>query len=164
MVRIHSGVPQTAIKSRSLSAGHFDAIQKSGYSLGAIEKDFSIHGPDSRIDQIALNNLKPTLGSYRYAGQFQQRPAASRWRHAEGALVALLAAARANLPSVLVKLPDGTLERRHAVEPPSRFQQDPELGHGVQGHQNSSAPRDTVRPRRRIRMDYNQNQLRVVLL
>ena len=38
--------------------------RKSGYSLGAIEKDFSIRVPDSRIDQIALNNLKPTLGSY----------------------------------------------------------------------------------------------------
>ena len=60
-----------------------------------------------RIDQAALNTFKASLGSYRYAGQFQQRPAPADggmlkrhwWRYWQPR--------GANLPPVLVKLPDG---------------------------------------------------------
>ena len=76
-----------------------------------------------RIDRAALNSLKATLGSYRYAGQFQQRPAPADggmlkrhwWRYWQPR--------GANLGPVLVKLPDGTVERRYAVELPDHFDQ-----------------------------------------
>jgi predicted phage terminase large subunit-like protein len=74
-----------------------------------------------RINEAALNTLKATLGSYRYAGQFQQRPAPAGggmlkrhwWRYWQPR--------GANLPPVLVKLPDGGSELRSAVELPSCF-------------------------------------------
>jgi predicted phage terminase large subunit-like protein len=76
-----------------------------------------------RIDHAALNTLKATLGSYRYAGQFQQRPAPADggmlkphwWRYWQPR--------GANMPPVLVKLPDGSIERRNAVELPRGFDQ-----------------------------------------
>jgi predicted phage terminase large subunit-like protein len=76
-----------------------------------------------RIDQAMLDTFKATLGSYRYAGQFQQRPAptgggvlkAHWWRYWQPR--------GANMPPVLVKLPDGSIERRNAAELPSRFDQ-----------------------------------------
>src|SRR5713226_9664758 len=71
-----------------------------------------------RIDQAALEAFKTTLGSYRYAGQFQQRPAPADggmlkrhwWRYWQPR--------GANLPPVPVKLPDGTIEQRKAIELP----------------------------------------------
>jgi phage terminase large subunit-like protein len=74
-----------------------------------------------RINEAALNTLKATLGSYRYAGQFQQRPAPADggmlkrhwWRYWQPR--------GANLPPVLVKLPDGRSELRSAVELPSHL-------------------------------------------
>jgi predicted phage terminase large subunit-like protein len=76
-----------------------------------------------RIDEAALNTFKASLGSYRYAGQFQQRPAPADggmlkrhwWRYWQPR--------GANLPPVLVKLPNGEIERRSAVELPSCFDQ-----------------------------------------
>ncbi len=76
-----------------------------------------------RIDQAALEAFKTTLGSYRYAGQFQQRPAPADggmlkrhwWRYWQPR--------GANLPPVPVKLPDGTIEQRKAIELPNRFEQ-----------------------------------------
>ena len=76
-----------------------------------------------RIDRLALDTLKTTLGGYRYAGQFQQRPAPADggmlkrhwWRYWRPRGV--------NLPPVPVKLPDGTIEQRMAVELPIRFDQ-----------------------------------------
>jgi hypothetical protein len=60
-----------------------------------------------RLDHAALEGLKASLGSYRYAGQFQQRPAPADggmlkrhwWRYWQPR--------GANLPPVMVKLPDG---------------------------------------------------------
>jgi hypothetical protein len=71
-----------------------------------------------RIDKKTLDGLKATLGSHRYAGQDQQRPAPADggmlkrhwWRYWQPR--------GANLPPVIVKLPDGTLEQRKAVELP----------------------------------------------
>ena len=74
-----------------------------------------------RIDNAALDNLKTVLGSYRYAGQYQQRPAPAEggmlkrhwWRYWQPR--------GANLPPVPVKMPDGTIELRKAVERPDHF-------------------------------------------
>src|ERR1051326_6621654 len=76
-----------------------------------------------RFDQAALDGFKTTLGSYRYAGQFQQRPAPAEggmlkrhwWRYWQPK--------GANLPPVPVRLPDGTIEQRKAVERPEVFEQ-----------------------------------------
>jgi predicted phage terminase large subunit-like protein len=74
-----------------------------------------------RINEAALNTLKATLGGYRYAGQFQQRPTPADggmlkphwWRYWQPR--------GANLPPVLVRLPDGGSELRSAVELPSHL-------------------------------------------
>jgi predicted phage terminase large subunit-like protein len=76
-----------------------------------------------RYGRSELDKLKRSLGSYRYAGQFQQRPAPAEggmlkrhwWRYWQPR--------GSNLPPVDVKLPDGTIERRLAVELPIRFDQ-----------------------------------------
>jgi len=76
-----------------------------------------------RIDRAALNTFQATLGSSRYAGQFQQRPAPEGggmlkrhwWRYWQPRGV--------NLPPVPVRLPDGTIEQRKAVELPTQFEQ-----------------------------------------
>jgi predicted phage terminase large subunit-like protein len=76
-----------------------------------------------RMDQAKLDELKETLGSYRYAGQFQQRPAPAGGgmlkRHWWGYWQPL----GANLPPIAVRLPDGTIEMRHAVELPTNLDQ-----------------------------------------
>jgi predicted phage terminase large subunit-like protein len=75
----------------------------------------------TKISQEDLEGLKKTLGSYRYAGQYQQRPAPAGggmlktlwWRYWQPR--------GANLPLVPVKLPDGSVEQRQAVDLPVRF-------------------------------------------
>jgi len=74
-----------------------------------------------RIDAAALEALKTTLGSYHYAGQYQQRPAPVEggmlkkhwWRYWQPR--------GANLPPVPVKMPDGSMEQRKAVDLPCPF-------------------------------------------
>ena len=74
-----------------------------------------------RVDQAALDALKTTLGSYRYAGQYQQRPVPAEggmlkrhwWRYWQPR--------GANLPPVAVKMPNGSIELRKAVELPTHF-------------------------------------------
>ena len=76
-----------------------------------------------RITQAHLNDLKVTLGSYHYAGQYQQRPSpagggmlkAHWWRYWQPR--------GSHLPPVPVKLADGTVEERQAVELPVQFDQ-----------------------------------------
>jgi len=117
-----------------------DLLLKGGYELLCLPAQFesdrrcstSIGWTDPRttagellwpqkVDQAALENLKTTLGSYRYAGQYQQRPAPAGggmlqthwWRYWQPR--------GAHLPPVPVKLPDGSIEHREAVELPQRF-------------------------------------------
>lgn len=74
-----------------------------------------------KIGLTALENFKTTLGSYRYAGQYQQRPAPVGggmlqkhwWRYWQPR--------GANLPPVPVKMPNGSIEQRKAVDLPPRF-------------------------------------------
>jgi len=73
------------------------------------------------VTQSHLEMLKTTLGSYRYARQYQQRPAPAEggmlkkywWRYwkPQGA----------NLPPVAVRMPDGSIEQRVAVDLPINF-------------------------------------------
>ena len=117
-----------------------DLLQKGGYELLCLPAEFeperlcrtSIGWSDPRqttgellwsekLSRDALESLKMTLGSYRYAGQYQQRPAPAGggmlkrhwWRYWQPA--------GATLPPIPVKLPDGSVEQRQAVELPRRF-------------------------------------------
>jgi predicted phage terminase large subunit-like protein len=117
-----------------------DLLQKGGYELLCLPAEFEPERRCStcigwtdprtqvgqllwpqRIDQAALEGLKTTLGSYRYAGQCQQRPAPAGggmlkrhwWRYWQPR--------GANLPPVPVKMPDGTIEQRRAAVLPSQF-------------------------------------------
>jgi predicted phage terminase large subunit-like protein len=76
-----------------------------------------------RIGEAALNTFKASLGSYRYAGQFQQRPAPAAGGMLKRHWWGYWQPRGANLPPVLVKLPNGEYERRNAVELPERFDQ-----------------------------------------
>ena len=76
-----------------------------------------------RMDETKLDELKRTLGSYRYAGQFQQRPAPAGGGMLKQRWWNFWQPAGANLPPVPVKLPDGTIESRRAVELPTGFDQ-----------------------------------------
>ena len=74
-----------------------------------------------KVTQADLDSLKTTLGSYRYAGQYQQRPSPEGggmlkkhwWRYWQPRGV--------HLPSVAVKMPDGTIEQRVAIPLPAKF-------------------------------------------
>jgi predicted phage terminase large subunit-like protein len=75
-----------------------------------------------QMNQAKLDELKRTLGSYRYAGQFQQRPAPAGGGMLKSYWFNYWQPAGANLPPVPVRLPDGTIEMRDAVELPEKFE------------------------------------------
>jgi hypothetical protein len=74
-------------------------------------------------EREALDNFKITLGSYRYAGQYQQRPAPRGggifkkqwWRYWTHKTI--------SVPPVLVNLPDGSIMKIYAVHLPDDFDQ-----------------------------------------
>ena len=74
-----------------------------------------------KIDAGVLEDLKTTLGSYRYAGQFQQRPVPVGGGMLKKHWWGYWQPRGANLPPVPVKMPDGSIEQRKAVDLPSRF-------------------------------------------
>jgi predicted phage terminase large subunit-like protein len=76
-----------------------------------------------RMPQATLHKLKATLGSYRYAGQFQQRPAPASGGMLKRHWWRFWQPKGANLPPIPIRLPDGTLESRTAIERPDRFDQ-----------------------------------------
>jgi len=117
-----------------------DLLGRAGYELLCLPAEFepdrrcstSIGWTDPRTDmgellwpekvnQVDLENLKQTLGSYRYAGQYQQRPAPASggmlkqhwWRYWQPR--------GANLGPVSVKMPDGSVEQRMPVNLPEKF-------------------------------------------
>jgi predicted phage terminase large subunit-like protein len=74
-----------------------------------------------RVRQGDLDALKVTLGSYRYAAQYQQRPSP-----AEGGIFKrywwrFWRPAHLELPPVAVRMPDGTTQHVAAVPLPQRF-------------------------------------------
>lgn len=76
-----------------------------------------------RMPQAELEKLRATLGSYRYAGQFQQRPAPASGGMLKPHWFRFWQPKGKNLPPIPIRLPDGTLESRTAVELPHRFDQ-----------------------------------------
>jgi hypothetical protein len=74
-----------------------------------------------RFSQTALEEYQTALGSYRYAGQFQQRPAPADGGMLKRHWWGYWQPRGVNLPPVTVKLPNGTIELRKAVELPIRF-------------------------------------------
>jgi len=117
-----------------------DLIQKGGYELLMLAAEFeperacstSIGWADPRqeysellwpekVTRMDLEGLKVALGSYRYAGQYQQRPAPAEggifkrswWRYWRPRYM--------ELPPVPVRLADGTYQDVHSVVLPERF-------------------------------------------
>jgi predicted phage terminase large subunit-like protein len=76
-----------------------------------------------RMGQEVLDKLKVTLGSYRYAGQYQQRPAPAGGGMLKRHWWRFWQPKGANLPPILIRLPDGTVESCIAVELPDQFDQ-----------------------------------------
>lgn len=74
-----------------------------------------------KLDSTALENLKASLGSYRYAGQYQQRPAPLGGGMLKKHWWKYWQPKGANLPPVPVRMPDGSIEQRKAVDLPRRF-------------------------------------------
>jgi predicted phage terminase large subunit-like protein len=74
-----------------------------------------------RFSHAALEEYKTALGSYRYAGQFQQRPAPADGGMLKRYWWGYWQPRGMNLPPVAVKLPNGTIELRKAVELPIGF-------------------------------------------
>ena len=76
-----------------------------------------------KVNRAALESLKVTLGSYRYAAQYQQRPAP-----AEGGLFKRVwwrywGPAHLRLPPVPVRMPDGEIRKIPAIPLPQQFDQ-----------------------------------------
>jgi hypothetical protein len=117
-----------------------DLLERGGYELLCLPAEFepdrqcftSIGWTDprvqpgellwpSKVTQNDLNAMKTTLGSYRYAGQYQQRPAPAGggmlkrhwWQYWQPSGV--------DLGPVNVKMPDGSLDERKAVNLPGRL-------------------------------------------
>ena len=76
-----------------------------------------------RMGQEVLDKLKVTLGSYRYAGQYQQRPAPAGGGMLKRHWWQFWQPKGANLPPISIRLADGTVESRIAVELPDQFDQ-----------------------------------------
>ena len=133
----HKVVIQQRLHEADLSG---DLLTKGGYELLCLPAEFdpdrrcstSIGWTDprqevgellwpERIPQAILNTLKVTLGSYRYAGQYQQRPAPAEggifkhfwWRFWQPA--------HCNLPPVQIRKLDGEMMSIQAVPIPSQF-------------------------------------------
>lgn len=77
-----------------------------------------------RFDRAVLDRIQIALGSYRYAGQFQQRPAPADGGVLKRPWWNYWQPPGANLPPVAVKLANGSVEHRKAVELPAHFDQE----------------------------------------
>jgi predicted phage terminase large subunit-like protein len=117
-----------------------DLLERGGYELLCLPAEFepdrrcstSIGWIDSRRDmgellwpdtvtQADLESLKTTLGAYRYAGQYQQRPAPAGGGMLKPHWWKYWQPRGANLGPVSVKMPDGTTEQRMPVDLPAKF-------------------------------------------
>jgi predicted phage terminase large subunit-like protein len=76
--------------------------------------------PD-KVTQADLESLKTTLGAYRYAGQYQQRPAPAGGGMLKPHWWKYWQPRGTNLGPVSVKMPDGSIEQRMPVNLPDRF-------------------------------------------
>jgi len=119
-----------------------DLLERGGYELLCLPAEFE---PDRRcstaigwldprsdvgellwpdkVTQDDLEGLKQTLGSYRYAGQYQQRPAPAGGGMLKPHWWKYWQPRGANLGPVNVKMPDGSIEQRMPVNLPEKFDQ-----------------------------------------
>ena len=74
-----------------------------------------------RTSAAQLDALKISLGSYRYAGQFQQRPSPAEGGILKRAWFRFWRPAHIDLPAVSVRLPDGSVIQIQAVPIPANF-------------------------------------------
>jgi len=85
-----------------------------------------------KMSRANLEELKVILGSYRYAGQYQQRPTPAEGGIFKRATWRYWRPAHMELPAVPVKTSDGQVLSIAAVPIPAQFGPDhPVLGHGV---------------------------------
>lgn len=117
-----------------------DLLSRGGYELLRLPAEFepelrcstSIGWTDPRkeagellwpekITQTNLQELKASLGSYRYAGQYQQRPAPSEGGIFKRGWWRFWRPAHMDLPPVQVRTSDGELLTTHAVPVPAEF-------------------------------------------
>src|SRR5258707_13673810 len=75
----------------------------------------------NKVTQVDLESLRTTLGSYRYAGQYQQRPAPAGGGILKPHWWGYWRPRGANLGPIAVKMPDGTIEQRMAVSLPDKL-------------------------------------------
>ena len=74
-----------------------------------------------KVSAAQLDALKISLGSYRYAGQFQQRPSPAEGGILKRAWFRFWRPAHIDLPAVSVRLPDGSVIQIQAVPIPANF-------------------------------------------
>jgi predicted phage terminase large subunit-like protein len=74
-----------------------------------------------KFSQADLDGLKKTLGSYRYAAQFQQRPAPAEGGIFKRHWLRYYRPANLELPPVQVRMPDGSVQSFVAVPLPEQF-------------------------------------------
>ena len=117
-----------------------DLLAKGGYDLLCLPAEFeperrcatSIGWSDPRqeggellwpdkVSRADLDDLKTTLGSYRYAAQYQQRPAPAEGGVFKRSWWRYWRPAHRELPPVQVRMADGTVESIAAVSLPERF-------------------------------------------
>jgi predicted phage terminase large subunit-like protein len=135
----HKVVIQQRLHEADLSG---DLLVKGGYELLCLPAEFesdrrcvtSIGWADprqeagallwpKRITQSNLDELKRTLGSYRYAGQYQQRPAPAEGGIFKRFWLRYWRPAHLELPPVQLKTPDGQLISIEAIPIPAQFDQ-----------------------------------------
>ena len=119
-----------------------DLLAKGGYDLLCLPAEFeperrcatSIGWSDPRqesgellwpekVSQVDLDGLKTTLGSYRYAAQYQQRPSPAEGGVFKRSWWRFWRPAHRELPPVQVPLADGTVKSIAAVALPESFDQ-----------------------------------------
>ena len=76
--------------------------------------------PD-KVTRAQLESLKTALGSYRYSGQYQQRPAPASGGIFQRHWFRFWKPAHMDLPPVPVRMPDGQMISILAVTPPAEF-------------------------------------------
>src|ERR1022692_2815437 len=76
-----------------------------------------------KVSRDDLDGLKTTLGSYRYAAQYQQRPSPAEGGVFKRSWWRYWRPAHRELPPVQVRMADGTVESIAAVSLPERFDQ-----------------------------------------
>ena len=117
-----------------------DLLAKGGYELLCLPAEFeperrcttSIGWTDPRqepgellwpdkITAAQLESLKTSLGAYRYAGQYQQRPAPAAGGVFQRQWFRYWKPAHMDLPPVSVRMPDGQMDTVQAVPLPEEF-------------------------------------------